>query len=104
MLLILMVVSITIYSCGCSNTFREMNLDGNYKDGKIVYDNGQFKIHELFTYRDVTVYRFIDGGHSRYFAVDKNGNSSQVESIESTGGKHPVYNDNTVFIPHKTNK
>jgi hypothetical protein len=51
----------------------------------------------LFTLKGVTIYRFIDGGHARYFGIDGNKTVINVKAMESSGGKTPTYSLNEVI-------
>lgn len=47
-------------------------------------DNREFNVDTLFTKDGCTVYRFVDGSHSRYF-VRCEGGQSRVEWTEACG-------------------
>jgi hypothetical protein len=95
---IILVLSVLILmSCGMANVTREANLWGENTPGIKQEQIGKFTIHELFTLKGVTIYRFIDGGHARYFGIDGNKTVINVKAMESSGGKTPTYSLNEVI-------
>jgi len=93
------IMSMILSSCGLANWSRETNLTGDMKKGIKEFRYGEFVVAECFTHNGITIFRFIDAGHTRYFAVNKNTNEiSSVISTTNSGGKNPIFEDDSVII------
>jgi hypothetical protein len=97
-LMLVLLAALALSSCGWSNATREMNLSGDQKPAmsKIAHTNQSIKMEVLdeLPQFGIIIVRFIDAGHTRYLAISKD--QLTVMSTNSTGGKNPQYEDESL--------
>lgn len=94
----IILLIITLFSCGMSNWIRE---DTNYWGDKkksiktVDTNNNDIKLELLFECDEFKVYRFIDMAHTRYVAVKKD-SISTIEINKKNRDKNQIIEDNKI--------
>jgi hypothetical protein len=102
LIILFLIISGLLLSCGLDNISRDNNWGWDQKRAISEKKYGEFIVSKLFTTDEgVTVYRFVDASHTRYFAINEK--TKDLVSVLSTttkkSGKTTIEEDDQMIIP-----